>query len=185
MIEIPWWVKSPSPYTFIFWILLGLYGCYKLKPKGLRDWIVKFSTCAFVVGLVILPFDLLWTINQALTFGHLHPSDLAELLPLFNLKLILWIVCLYECRNMFKEKQSLKLMELFYLVLYIPFMMVWFTLAKSPSWTDWTYAFRFGCPGCVRDIIIKSFFISHVLGKTLQGAIYLNLWKRGKEIGEG
>jgi len=177
MIEIPWWAFSPSPFTFAVWFFLAMYGFFKFHPKSLRDGILAFSTSAFVVGLTVLPFDLLWTISQALTFGHLHPLDLAELLPLFNLKLVVWILCLYECRNLFRPKGHLIRDNLFLLALYIPFLIFWFKLAPDPSWSDWTYAWRFGY-GTAR--IIEAFFISHIFGKVLQAIIYINLWKDQK-----
>lgn len=175
MIGLPWWIHSPSPFTFFFWFLLALYGIHKLKPKTRREWITTFCVSAFIVGLVVLPFDLLWTVHQAFTFGHLHPQDLAELLPLFNLKLMIWVLCLYESRKLFKGKSYLEPLNLVFLSLYYPLLIVWFRLAPDPSWTDWTYAWRFGF-GTQR--ILEAFFISHVIAKLVQAIIYVGLWKK-------
>lgn len=175
MIEIPWWAYSPSPFTFVFWGILALYGCTKLKPRNRREWIGYLATSAFIVGLVVLPFDILWTVHQALTFGHLFPQDLAELMPLFNIKLLVWILCLYECRKLFRPKSHLNATNLFDLSLYIPLLVIWFTLAPDPSWTDWTFAWRFGYD---TTRIIQSFMISHGVAKALQALIFVKLWKK-------
>jgi len=175
MIEVPWWAHSPSPFTFAFWGVLALYGYKKFYPDNLREKIGALSTSAFVVGLTVLPFDLLWTIHQALTFGHLHPGDLLELLPLFNLKIIVLMLCFYECRGLFNK--YLERDHLFLLSIYVPLLIYWFLLAPDPSWTDWTFAWRFGF-GTRR--VIEAFFISHILAKSIQAIIYVSLWKKQK-----
>lgn len=173
MITLPWWAYSPSPFTFVFWFLLALYGCRKLKPKTLKEWVSAFSISAFVVGLVVLPFDILWTVHQALTFGHLHPLDLAELLPLFNVKLVIWVVCVYESINLFGTTGKLRTENMFFLILYVPLLLVWFSLAPDPSWTDWTYALRFGFDS---NRVVEAFLISHGFAKFVQAVIFVKLW---------
>lgn len=159
--------------TLAFWFLLAFYGCKKLKPKTRKEWVTAFSISAFVVGLVVLPFDILWTVHQALTFGHLFPQDLAELLPLFTAKLVVWIVCAYETKYLFGVQGKLRTEHLFFLILYVPLLLIWFQLAPDPSWTDWTFAWRFGFGG---QRVVEAFLISHVLAKFVQGVIYVKLW---------
>lgn len=173
MIDVPWWAKSPSPYSLIFWIVLALWGMNKL-PKKLRKY--RFFEAAWIIGLVVLSFDALWCVFQGIFFGYLHPQAITQLMFCFLRDLAGFVLCWIFSYHYF-EDGSLKVgYETWMLVmLEVGFMMVWFKMSPDPSFTDWTYAIRMGYEPMR---IIIAFIISHVIAKFIQGLIFISMWVR-------
>lgn len=171
MIEVPWYMLSPSPYSLAVWSFLAFFQAKKFKPSTVKEWLYSFSLCAFSLGLIVLPFDCLWVIFQNLRFGYLYPDE--RFYTLFSSLLrnmLLLLLCIYETREVHEHLNLDALFNLFY---FIPIFAVWFT-APDPSWTDWTYAWRFGYGG-LRTFY--AFLISHVLMKSIQALIFIKLWR--------
>jgi len=165
---------SPSPYSIVVWSLLAFYGARKMQPKTVKQWLHALSTCAFVVGLVVMPFDSLWIVFQIARFGYLYPDEaMPILLYCLTRNITIFLLCIYETRKV--RLQLLNVKSLVYLPFFIPLFILWFGLAPDPSWTDWTYAFRYNYSNLR---VFQAFIISHIFMKSLQGIIYIKLWKR-------
>ena len=185
MIEVPWYMLSPSPYTLTVWSVLAIYQAKKLGASSLKERMYSFAISIFSLGLIVLPFDSLWVIFQSVKFGYLYPGEVYFTLfsSLFR-NLLVFLLCVYETREIKDKLNIYCLIELFW---FIPLFFVWFGLAPDPSWTDWTYAWRFGY-GNQRTFL--AFVISHGVMKIIQGIIFFDLWrikpwmknKRGIEI---
>jgi len=183
MIELPfgfWW-GSPSTFTFVFWIVLWLWGLLHLRKEHFADvkriqGLYRLVNCMMIVGLVAFIYDSTWILGQILKFGHLYPSDINELYLRLGQNLGFLLICFLFTNHLFKNgilefrarTYDLLLLQMFYFI-------IWFYAAPDPSWTDWTFAIRNGFP---RTQVIKSFFISHVVGKMIQGLIFISLWKK-------
>jgi len=172
MLDVPWYMLSPSPYSLAVWSFLAYFQAKKLNPFSWREWMKAFSICAFTLGFVVLPFDCLWVIFQNIRFGYLYPDE--RWFTLFSSlarNLLLLLLCIYESREV---HEYLNFTALSGHVDFIILFTIWFGLAPDPSWTDWTYAYRFGYGG-VRTA--EAFLISHVFMKSIQALIYYYLWK--------
>jgi len=173
---VPWWALSPGPLTISIYTIMAFYGAYRFnktsKLLGAMDWVRCTYKCAFIVGLVVLPFDLIWTVDEALVFGHLYPGDLAELFPLFNMKLAVWILCWIESYKFFGDKGPLEKRNLMFMIVFVFYLTAHFWLAPDPSWTDYTYAIRHGY-----DNVLLSWLFGPV-GKSLQVGVYYGIWKK-------
>jgi len=129
-----------------------------------------------VVGFVVFIYDSNWVVFQIIKFGHLYPGDLNEMFLRLGQNLGFLLVCYCFIHYLF-EKRILEFQVSTYDLLLIQFFyfVVWFVLAKDPSWTDWTYALRNDYPG---KRVIGSFIISHFVGKLLQGLTFVSLWRK-------
>lgn len=144
----------------------------KPYPMTIRRWIYNFSTCLFLLGLIVLPFDSLWIICQIIKFGYLYPTEIwPTLISSLSRNLLVFIICLWETREISGQLDKKQFTKLFW---FVPLFIFWFTLAPNPSWTDWTYAWRYGY-GTLR--VTTAFIISHIIMKTIQAIIYFKIWK--------
>ena len=176
MNPIPWWVRSPSPFTLLFWGILALYGTLQFKPTTKREYLSAFGTSAFILGLVVLPFDALWCLFQGLRFAYLHPEGILILSLCLVRDIVGSVWCYAETMNHFGVKGKLQKKGLLKLLVFVPYFIIFFLVAPDPSWTDWTYALRFGY-GNLRALH------SYLLGvpmKIVQAFIYIKLWKKQK-----
>ena len=108
MIEVPWFMLSPSPYTLAVWTVLAIFQAKRLLPYSWRsyswrEWINAFTLCAFSLGLIVLPFDSLWVIFQNIRFGYLFPGEVGFTLASSLLRnLLVLLLCIYETRKVHK-----------------------------------------------------------------------------------
>lgn len=170
---VPWWALSPSPFTLVFWGVLSLYGASRLSPKTLRQWLRRFGDSAFILGLIILPFDATWQIGQWLKFGYLYPTEITMVITVLARDIAGVILCLILSRNLFGENRPAQLKGLVYLLFPIASLASSFLMAVDPGWTDWTYVMRYGS-----TITWQMSFISGLDQRLLQALAYYKLWKR-------
>jgi len=182
MVDVPWWARSPSPFTFIFWIVLT--GWVNLQIRGRRKYkrfprVMSFIDSIFIVGLVSLSFDSYWILFQGLRFSHLYPEDAFELVIRLVQNLGLFVVCLLNAYPLYKDRLiHISNYTLFLLGWEASFFALWFAISPNISYTDWTFGIRMGF-GTTQ--ILAAFFISHILGKLLQGIILISLFHPKRE----
>ena len=176
--EVPWFALSPSPFSIIFYLLLIFLGMRKLIPKVKYKrfkHLILFTDCIFIVGLIVLILDSVWIMICLARFGLYYPNSVLQLIFSLGRNLLGIILCYYLIGSFFQRRIcsiNKKTQFLFYLNAF--FMFVWFYLAPSPAWTDWTFAIRYDYPF---EVIVSSFLISHLLGKSLVALTYLSIWK--------
>jgi len=120
----------------------------------------------------VLPFDSLWLVFQNVRFGYLYPDE--RFYTLFSgllRNMLLLLLCVYETREV-HEHLNWKAFWIFGLMVFG--MVIWFISSPNPSWTDWTYAYRFGYG---LEITFGAFLVSHVVMKLFQAIIFWNLWR--------
>lgn len=183
MNEVPFWARSPSPFTFVFWILLALWGNLHIRGKiqyKRFQRVMSVIDSIFVVGLIALSYDSLWIVFQAIRFRHFFPGDVLELIIRLIQNLGLFAICIFNAYPLFKKK-ILKLSKVtkFFIFLELAYFVFWFSFAPSMAFTDWTYAIRMGFEPI---IVIGAFNISHVLGKLIQGLIFISLFQKPSKL---
>lgn len=180
---VPWWMRSPSPFTLIQWIILTLIGMSYVYLKGYkaptyRKKLYLFSCTAFTLGFVVLSSDLVWSIFSLVKWYSLHPDSLNQMILVIARDFTGVILSLFGMVSLVNDHwvQWSRLTSWLW-GWNIIFFLVWFGLSPSPAYTDWTYAFRYGYSW---NVIWMVFFISHVLGRILTTGIYLSLFNRKK-----
>lgn len=177
MNDLPWWAFSPSPFTLFFWGLLIVYGVSRFSPRGWRDYAVHIWDACMILALVVFPVDTLWLICEWFKFGSLYPQDLTLIVVCLIRNVGATIMCtILGWETLIGPRINLKKFSC--LAWAIPFYVVWFLEAGGLEVTDWTYALKMGFP---IGRVLQSFFISHILLKSLQAAMYINLWRRKQE----
>jgi len=168
MAELEWWMKSPSPFTLIIWLLFTLWITHKIiKKVKYRRWqlLNAFTDGLFTVGLVVLVGDFMWVAACLLRFGMEYPfyPDVFQLLLCLARDAVGAVFCFLLVKHLF-DNGFLRFDGHFILatMLNASFLALWFISADSPAWTDWTYALRYNFP---LEVVVRSFVLSHVVGR--------------------
>lgn len=175
--DLPWWALSPSPFTAIIYLALVAYGVKQLlqrrKYKKLK-FLVAFTDSAFILAFIVLLLDTLWILFCGLRFGWFYPDSVMGLALAGARNIVFMMVCWLLVGRYFENGILNPRVSTFYLFCAnLAFLGLWFWLSPSPAYTDWTFALRYDYP---LSTVITSFLISHVLGKSFVGAIFLTYW---------
>ena len=169
---------SPSPFSILFYLLLTFYGMRKLmvKVEYKRLKILgSFTDALFLVGFIVLITDTVWVVICGLRFGMAYPSSVSQLVLSAARNLVGVLFCYLLVGGYFKQGVCKLTKATLYLILVNTFFItLWFLLAPSPAYTDWTFAIRHDYPLAT---VVSSFFISHFVGKGLVAATYYTLWR--------
>ena len=174
MVDIPWWAHSPSPMTLGIYTILALYGAYKLDSKTPYQWIHNFAESAFVIGLIILPFDYGWQSFQWLKFGYLYTDEIKIVVGTYIRDAALYALCLLSAWKLMEKTRKLELKKSLLFLLPTFILLVTFFLSPDPGWTDWTYAFRFPQLSSASWLIA---YLSDVPIRVMTSLCYVGLWK--------
>lgn len=178
MSELAWWMLSPSPFSILFYLLLTFYGMRKLmaKVQYKRKVLGSFTDGLFLVGFIVLITDTIWVVMSGLRFGSLYPRSVPQLVLSAGRNLVGLLLCYLLVGGYFKQGVCKLTKHTAQLILVnTVFIVVWFLLAPSPAYTDWTFAIRHDYPLLT---VLSSFLISHIIGKTLVAATYLTIWRK-------
>jgi len=174
---LPWWTLSPSPWTIAVYTILALYAARKLyrvyghNYKRLKR-LAAFTDATFMLGFVVLTLDTFWLACSGLRFGWTYPSSVLQLLACLFRNFGIVALCYIFVKDYLVDRATSKTFYLF--AVNMVFMVIWFVLAPSPAYTDWTFALR---NGYSLATVVLSFFISHVLGKTLLSLTYITYFR--------
>ena len=181
---LPWWTLSPSPWTLLFWGLLAAWTAHHLVKSGLLrtrrlKWFAAVSESVFFIGFFVLQFDAFWIVCSALKWGPLYPwSETFQLILCLGRDAAGLLFCSLFIFEYFKDRRVRpNVITLFGYETTLGFIVIWFILAESPAYTDWTFALRYGFPV---HVAIVSFTLSHVLGRALWSVIYFSVWDHQK-----
>ena len=178
-----WWWKSPSIFTFMFYAILGYYSSKQLRKRVKYrrfERLNSFTDGLFILGFMVLTFDLIWVLVCLWRFAPLYVTFeaysvwqliLCAFRDLAGIFFCFLFIGDYLMKGIVKISKHTIVM---YLVNFV-FLLVWFYLAPSPAYTDWTYGIRFGYSWIT---VLQSFCISHVIGKSIFTLLYLTIWRR-------
>lgn len=167
--DLPWWARSPGPFTVSQWVILTLVGFYMLRKRvyDQKPMFNRFFDAMWSLGRIVLLSDLVWVIVCFLRFGSQFPSSVPQL-AFSGLRDLGGVIF---CHINLKKKPPLFDRDLNWMwVVDIAFMLIWFFTAPNPAYTDWTYAIRYDYPW---GTVWATFFISHILGRIITSSIYL------------
>jgi len=179
--EVPWYAKSPSPFTLIVWLIFAVWLTFKIRKKVVyRKWqfLNAFTDALFVVGLVTSITDFMWVIACLIRFGRYYPffPDVFQLLLCLGRDAVAAIFCFLLIKHLFDMKfLSFNRRFVLALMLNAIFFGIWFGIAETPALTDWTYAIRHDYS---LETIVISFLLSHVIGRIILFIILYNIIKR-------
>jgi len=187
ILKNPWFYRSPSPWSLIFYLIMTLYGYRKLKGIDYARWpgpagsllarLVRLTDAFAVFALIIMVQDTLWlTFNTVRWWPEYHQymdfSYFACFLRNGAAAALFFIMTVdkYGQAWRFNRKTFAA-----FLVQCGVLGIVFFILAADPGMTDWTYAIRHNQAD---EKILAAFLLSHVIMKILNAWIYSTVWPR-------
>lgn len=171
---IPWWAHSPSPMTLGIYSLLALYGAYKLGSKTPRQWIHNFCESAFVIGLIIIPYDYGWQTFQWLKFGYLYTHEIKIVYGTYIRNLALYALCFVSSWKLADKTHKLELRNSLFFIIPTITLLITFLFSPDPGWTDWTFAFRF--PELSSTNWLTAYLIDLPI-RAMTSLAYIGMWR--------
>jgi len=146
-----------------------------------RRWskLLALTDAVCFIGFFVFQLDAFWIICSGLKWGPMFPwSETFQLIMCLGRDLVGAGFCFMFIFEYFKDRRIWpNVITLFGYVVTLSFIAIWFILAESPAYTDWTFALRYGFPP---SVAIVSFTLSHVLGRALWCIIYFSVFDRGR-----
>ena len=174
----PWFYSSPGPISLTYYAILIIIGAYLLTKRiqyTKRKWLIALTDSFFLNGFIILSGDLIWMSICAVRFLPSYPNSLIQVVSVLGRDVVGMLLCYFLVGNLIKKGVMEFKRSVFYAyVLLIGFLLVDFGMAKTPAWTDWTYAVR---QGCSTSYILASLLFSYGIGKVLSTLLVWAWWK--------
>jgi hypothetical protein len=170
MADLAWYWESPSVYTIVFFVVCIFFVARILYsqsfyPTQKRRRLGSFVDGFFILGLVVTLTDMMWCAASGLRFGSMFPDSQFNIMMSFFRDVIGFVLCFYLLKPYFKSgllkfNSQVKIL----IVSNAVFLSTWFITASSPAQTDFTFAIINNYP---LDVVLRSFFISHFLGRII------------------
>lgn len=179
LLKSPWFYSSPSPWSLAVYVILAYIGARLILSTGAgaqyKRWprIMAFLDALSIVILVVLIQDTLWLVLNTIrwlpeygakmnfTYWMRYVQNIAAFTFIF-----------YVMSDMYRLYFSFKLRT--YGVVFLTYALSLafvFILAPDPSFTDWTYAIRFGYSDFQ---ILYGFCMGHIVGKLFIAWMFLS-----------
>jgi len=111
----------------------------------------------------------------AIRFLPFYPESLIQVVSVLGRDVVGMILCYFLVGNLIKKGVMKFKRATFYAYLgLIGFLVVDFGMAKTPTWTDWTYAAR---QGCTTNYVLASLLFSYGIGKVFSTLLVWAWWK--------
>lgn len=181
ILKQPWFAVSPSPWSFAFYILMGVIGARLLLRAGVpykrAPRLIAFLDAVFILGMVVFLQDSIWLVMNTwrwilpyymgtATFTNYwirFPQNIVGALLLLLVTSGLWQLKYVRLNRKFW----------FWISLIVIYTGIVFALAPSQGFTDWVFAVAYGYSD---QVILEAFLISHVGYKLLIALAFLSLF---------
>jgi len=177
---LPWFMYSPSPvsliqYAVLTWIMWG----YLLKAATYERHhrILAATESFFVVAFFVVLTDSFWCLFCALKWLPLYPGDALQVFSSLGrdiaAALLFFIMIFHHFRSgVIQINKSV----IFWLLVSFGSQALWFFLAPSPSFTDFTYAWRHGSSP---EFVLAAFVFSHFI---MRIPLWVAIFKTRREL---
>jgi len=161
MNDVPWFMFSPSPVSLIQYVILSwILSRYLLKKVKYNrvPCIMSMIDSFFVVAFFVVVTDGFWCLFCIFRWLPLFPDDLVQIVSSFfrdvaGAALFFLLIGGYFRNGVLNFRRTVPW-------LFVCFVSqgLWFLLAPSPAFTDYTYGFRHGYSFWV---VAGSWILSH------------------------
>lgn len=167
MIDVPWFMLSPSPVSLIQYAVLTYFVARKLSGA----WWKRAVQGILVTMLFVLIGDAIWAGLCSARWISLFPQDAWQIITSFLRDILGAGVMFLMIGDLFLEKKlRFDGLPLFFLFVCFCFQLIWFTLAPSPAFTDYTFAWRHGYS---LDVVFVSWILGHWI---MRIPLWLGIW---------
>lgn len=173
----PWFMLSPSILSLASYWILAIWGIPHLSrayPYSRRPRFSALIDLLFLVGLFVFLSDLFWCVAVLARWVPCFPEETLNVLMYIGRDAAGVAFCFLLTKHLF-DFGIVYFKSWFFLALALDvgFKLLWFFLAPSPAWTDYTFAWK---NDFSMDIVMGSFVISHFLGRITFALTYLGVW---------
>lgn len=163
MADVPWFMLSPSPVSLIQYAILTWMGSKYLRARidYKHPRIMSMVQSFLVVALFVVITDSFWAGLCALRFIPMFPQDALQIIFSFVRDVVGIILFFMLIGNYFRTGVlSFGLYVKAGLLLCLISQALWFGLAPSPAFTDYTFAWRYGYS---LEHILIAWLLSHFI----------------------
>lgn len=181
MSDVPWFMLSPSPVSLIQYVVLIWMGSRflqkRVKYKHARSTSLVQSSLA--VGFFVVLTDSFWAGFCALKFIPMFPQDAQQILFSFGRDLVAALLCFLLIGGHFiTGVLSFDLIVKSGLFLCFQAQALWFLMAPSPAYTDYTFAWRHGYS---LEFIVATWLLSHFIMRLPLWMSIIAAFKNGRK----
>lgn len=164
MVNMPWFMYSPSPvsllqYAVLAWIMWGYLlkaAKYKKHPR-----ILAAIDAFFVIAFFVVLTDIFWCMFCVLKWLPVYPGDALQIYASLGRDImaatLFWVFSWDHFKSgILNFSGAVK----FWLLISFISQALWFLLAPSPAFTDFTFAWRHGFSG---EFVLAAFIFSHFI----------------------
>jgi len=163
MADVPWFMLSPSPVSLIQYAILTWIGSkYLLQRVDYKHpRIMSLIQSFLVVALFVVITDSFWAGLCAIRFLPMFPQDAQQITSSFVRDVVGALLFFLLIGNYFRTGVlNFGIYVKAGLHLCLQSQAIWFLLAPSPAFTDYTFAWRYGYP---LEHILAAWLLSHFL----------------------
>jgi len=181
MADVPWFMLSPSPVSLIQYVILTWFGARYLRERidYEHPWIMSMVHSFLIVALFVVLTDCFCAGLCALKFIPIFPQDADQIL--FSVaRDIVGAILFYLLIGGFFETGvlSFDLNVKVGLLLSLVSQAVWFQLAPSPAYTDYTFAWRYGYS---LEFVLGIWMLSHFIMRFPLWISIISAFKNGRK----
>lgn len=181
MSDMPWFMLSPSPVSLIQYALLTWIGSRYLRERidYKHPRIMSLIQSFLVVAFFVVITDSFWAGFQAWKFIPMFPQDANQILFSFARDIVAAFLFFMLIGGYFRTGVlSYGVPVIAGLFLNLEAQALWFLLAPSPAYTDYTFAWRSGYP---LDFILWIWIISHLIMRLPLWMSIIAAFKNGRK----
>lgn len=163
MVDVPWFMLSPSPVSLFQYAVLTWIGARYLRARidYKHPRIMSLVQSFLVVAFFVVITDSIWAGFCAIRFVPIFPQDALQIISSFLRDLVGALLFFLLIGGYFRNGVlSFGSYVKAGLILCLISQALWFGMAPSPAYTDYTFAWR---SGYSLEHILAAFFLSHFL----------------------
>lgn len=181
MNDVPWFMLSPSPVSLIQYALLTWMGSRYLRKRVeyQHPRIMSLVQSFLIVGFFVVITDSFWAGLQALKFIPMVPGSAEQIVSAFLRDLVAALLFFMLIGGYFRTGVlSYGVPVIAGLLLDLEAQALWFLLAPSPAYTDYTFAWKWGYS---LDFILWIWIISHFIMRLPLWMSIIAAFKNGRK----
>ena len=181
MADVPWYMLSPSPVSLIQYAVLTWIGSRFLmkRVKYVHPRIMSLVQAVLIVVFFVVITDSFWAGFCVLKFTPMFPQAAHQIIFSVARDLVAALLCFLLIGGYFiTGVLSFDIIVKAGLFLSLQAQAMWFLLAPSPAYTDYTFAWRHGYP---LEFVVATWILSHFIMRLPLWMSIIAAFKNGRK----
>lgn len=172
---------SPSPVSLIQYVVLTWIGAKYLKKRITYKHAMLMSLVQsfLIVAAFVVVTDAFWVGFQAIKFIPMFPQDANQILFSFGRDVVAALLFFLLIGDHFRTGViSFNYVVKAGLLMNLEAQAVWFLLAPSPAYTDYTFAWKYGYP---LETVLAVWIVSHFIMRIPLWISVITAFRKGRK----